>query len=481
MEDIQTKQAILEEFEKKKKARSVAVPTDDVKVRLMLRQLGEPRVLFAEDNFERRERLRELIAKRGDFEFDLESSDESEEEAEEFFTYGSDALLLARQEIFKYSIPRAKARILLQKQEFNVDLAARKKMRFGWFQYLQSFETKALQFGDERPLSFCSFSPNSKLLAVSSFSGLVKLWSVPGSESLMSLKGHRDRVCGLDFHPQSTLSQSHSALNLVTGALDGTCHLWSLKNEKPMASLQGHVQRVSRSVFHPSGRYIGTCSFDTTWRLWDSETCQELLLQEGHSKPLYGLAFQQDGSLCATGGQDALSRIWDLRTGRSIMVLKGHLKDVLSLDWAPNGYHLATGSEDHTIKVFDIRTASCLYTVPAHNSVVTQVKYFKSDGCFDVKKQVDYTFGEDVMDVCMDEEDPIRRAVLDGSFLVSSSYDGTCKIWTDGDFKPMKSLTGLEGKITSCAVSQNAKFIATTLYDRTFKLFAPTFVDIPIE
>jgi U4/U6 small nuclear ribonucleoprotein PRP4 len=65
-----------------------------------------------------------------------------------------------------------------------------------------------------------------------------------------------------------------------------------------------------------------------------------------------------------------------------------------------------------------------------------------------------------------------RRNVLNGSFLASSSYDGTCKIWTDGDFKPLKSMTGLEGKVTCCDISGDAKYVATTLYDRTFKLFA---------
>ena len=41
-------QAILDELERKKRARSMAVPTDDTKVRLRLRELGEPITLFGE-------------------------------------------------------------------------------------------------------------------------------------------------------------------------------------------------------------------------------------------------------------------------------------------------------------------------------------------------------------------------------------------------------------------------------------------------
>jgi U4/U6 small nuclear ribonucleoprotein PRP4 len=86
-----------------------------------------------------------------------------------------------------------------------------------------------LQFGDDRPLSFCSFSPNSKLLATGSWSGLIKLWSVPGSEALASFRGHRDRVSGLDFHPMATRGQEKAALNMVSGASDGSVHLWSFE------------------------------------------------------------------------------------------------------------------------------------------------------------------------------------------------------------------------------------------------------------
>lgn len=184
---------------------------------------------------------------------------------------------------------------------------------------------------------------------------------------------------------------------------------------------------------------------------------------------------------------DCLTRIWDLRSGKSIMALKGHIKNVLTLDWSPNGHHLATGSEDHTIRIWDIRSIASIYTVPAHKSIVSQVKYFKAGDTFESGiPDVEYSFHGastshmevDKRVVTTDNHQEIKRQVLNGSFLVSSSYDGTCKVWTDGDFKPLKSLTGLEGKITCCDISGDAKYIATTLYDRTFKLFAPSGVNI---
>ena len=41
-------QAILDELERKKKARNLAVPTDDGRVKARLREIGEPITLFGE-------------------------------------------------------------------------------------------------------------------------------------------------------------------------------------------------------------------------------------------------------------------------------------------------------------------------------------------------------------------------------------------------------------------------------------------------
>lgn len=57
------KQALLEEFERRKKARQVNVSTDDSEVKKNLRQLGEPICLFGEGPAERRSRLRDLLSR----------------------------------------------------------------------------------------------------------------------------------------------------------------------------------------------------------------------------------------------------------------------------------------------------------------------------------------------------------------------------------------------------------------------------------
>src|ERR1700761_6287137 len=58
--------AVLAQFARKRFAATIAVPTDDKRVRVRLRELGEPITLFGEGPPERRDRLRELLTQQAE-------------------------------------------------------------------------------------------------------------------------------------------------------------------------------------------------------------------------------------------------------------------------------------------------------------------------------------------------------------------------------------------------------------------------------
>ncbi|XP_043267061.1 U4/U6 small nuclear ribonucleoprotein Prp4 isoform X2 [Venturia canescens] len=456
LEDEMSKdrQALLEEFERRKKARQINVSTDDSEVKKNLRQLGEPICLFGEGPADRRARLRELLASLGEDAIKKKHQEEEkpahppERDTEAtWYHEGPDSLQIARSWIASYSLPRAKARLDRAREELDLPGATRTARRQELLKKLQALTIYCSQIGDTRPISFCEFSPNSKMLATASWSGLCKLWSVPDCNLLRTLKGHTCNVGCIVFHPKATLSQEvvsekpGQTCVLASCASDGTVKLWgSGSGEEPLAEVEGHEpHRVSRIAFHPSGRFLGTCCHDSSWRLWDLEQQAEVLHQEGHAKPVHCISFQGDGSVSATGGHDSFGRVWDLRTGRCIMFMEGHLKAVFGIDFSSNGYHIATGSEDNTCKIWDLRKRSCVYTIPSHTNLLSDVKYQKEEG----------------------------------QYLVTASYDGSAKIWSNKTWQPLKTLQGHDGKVMSADVSADQKFIATSSYDRTFKLWAP--------
>ncbi|KAL4219446.1 U4/U6 small nuclear ribonucleoprotein Prp4 [Mactra antiquata] len=439
----QSQAELLAEFEKRKKAKKIQVSTDDYEVKAHLRQLGEPICLFGEGPADRRERLRQVLAQRGEDTLRKQKAEEElsrkkrEEENITWYHEGAETLKEARLWIAEYSIPRAKARIKKEKQDSH--FAAQKSVFSQDIQKrLRSVTNECSQIGDTRPLSFCQFSPNSKMLVTASWSGLCKLWSIPDCNEIRTLRGHNCNVGAIVFHPQATIGLEDTACCMASCSQDGAVKLWNLVSEEPVADIEGHAPyRVSRLAYHPSGRFLATCCFDNSWRLWDLEAQEEILHQEGHSKPVYEICFQCDGALAATGGLDGYGRIWDLRTGRCVMFLEGHLKSVLGIDFAPDGYHVATGSEDNSAKIWDIRQRKCTYTIPAHTNLVSKVKFQPQHG----------------------------------RYLVTASYDTTAKVWAHPVGAPIKTLAGHEGKVMSVDISPDLHYIASVSFDRTFKLW----------
>ncbi|CDO68205.1 hypothetical protein BN946_scf184938.g57 [Trametes cinnabarina] len=474
-------QAILDELERKKKARTLAVPTDDNKVKQRLRELGEPITLFGERPPDRRDRLiyvlSQINAARGEdgMQVDEESSEESsEDEVEEFYTPGSLELLEAR---------RAQKRVAQQRIDSKMPLGRIIDIRKKVFAEVKRFAELGSQIGDERPVSLVRFSPNSKYLLTGSWSGNVKLWNVPQCTPVRTYRGHNDRVGGVAWHPEATKSQSEDAVNFVSGAADLAVNLC----ETPIATMKGHADRIARVAFHPSGKYVASASFDTTWRLWDVNTQKELLLQEGHSKEVFSIEFQNDGALCASGGLDAIGRVWDLRTGRTAMVLDGHVQAIFGISFSPNGYQIATGSGDDTIRIWDMRSLKALYTIPAHMSNVSDVRFFYAD-----ELPPNYTPPSSAPDVVMNgteeaaesnpdvkpadkEEDKVLEEwrYRSGLYFASAGYDGFVKLWSADDWQLLRTLPTDGGKVMSVDLSHDGRMLASGTYNRNFQLFTP--------
>ncbi|GAA54394.1 U4/U6 small nuclear ribonucleoprotein PRP4 [Clonorchis sinensis] len=452
-------QEAVRQMDLRKKARQLQVSTEDSEVKAYLRQLGEPICLFGEDGADRRERLRMLLVISGGpaqrpplpvpatsttaaaagTDSGTTSFQPGKDDNTVWYHQGPASLADARMWIAEYSLNRAKQRLDQTRKHYEEMPAALRKARLQeYHKTLNQFGLLCSQVGDVRPLSMCRFSPDGKQLATASWSGLCRVWSVPDCELKLNLRGHTASVCSVVWHPQA-LTQPEQQLALASSAQDGSVKLWSLDNEEPLADIEGHAPfRVSRVAFHPSGRFLATACFDHSWRLWDLEACEEVLHQEGHSKPVYDVVFHPDGSLALTTSLDSFARIWDLRTGRCIMFFEGHLEELLGADIADNGYHAATASADNTVRIWDLRQQQAIYVLPAHNNVVSSVRF-----------------------------EP-RSA----NYILTSSFDKTAKLWGHPVWAPIKKLEGHNSKVVYADISPDAQCVATCSHDLTYKLWS---------
>uniref|UniRef100_A0A673LJ65 U4/U6 small nuclear ribonucleoprotein Prp4-like n=1 Tax=Sinocyclocheilus rhinocerous TaxID=307959 RepID=A0A673LJ65_9TELE len=408
-ERVSERQAeVLAEFERRKRARQITVSTDDVEVKACLRALGEPITLFGEGPAERRERLRNILSVVGPDA--LKKSKKEDEKAKRTHEYqqtwyheGPSFLKEARVWLAKYSLPRAVERLDAARAHKEIPESTRTVKQQELHKALRNVNNFCSQIGDDRPISHCQFSPNSKLLVTASWSGLCKLWKVPDCTLVRTLRGHNTNVGAISFHPQATLTLEESDVNMASCAVDGSVKLWSL----------------DRCVlFKISGGSGGLAS------LW---------AVSGHNL----LFFHIFNRIIIFFGLDAFARVWDLRTGRCIMFLEGHHKEIYSINFSPNGFHVATGSGDNTCKVWDLRQRRCMYTIPAHENLVSSVKFQPNDGHFLLTGAYDniakvWTHpGWSPLKTLAGHEGKVMGLDLspDGQLIATCSYDRTFKLW----------------------------------------------------
>lgn len=404
---------------------------------------------------------------------DASAEAEDEEEVGEFYIEGSAALLAARREIAKYSLPRAAQRIAHQRVASTIPVATHVRHRQAIKSQLSSFELSGSQIASERPMSIVRFAPNSQMIACGDWAGSIKLLDIPNLDTQMTLRGHKGMIGGIAWYPSATLPTSTVSpqnVNLASAGGEGDVNLWSLTQDTPLATLSGHSARVCRTEFHPSGNYLASASYDTTWRLWSLETQQELLLQEGHSKEVYTVSFSLDGSLIVSAGLDSIGRVWDLRSGRTVMLLEGHVGPIYALDWGCDGTRLISGSADGFARVWDLRGVKEVGSLGAHRGGVSDLRWFQgTDGPLNgtIYKAEDTTMTNGV-----DNEPSSVKPQTSGTFLVSSGFDKAVNIFSADDWALCKSLTGHDGVVLSCDVSRAGDWIGSCGRDRTVKIWS---------
>ncbi|UYV73314.1 WDR5 [Cordylochernes scorpioides] len=102
---------------------------------------------------------------------------------------------------------------------------------------------------------------------------------------------------------------------------------------------------------------------------------------------------------------------------------------------------------DETVRIWDVKTGKCLKTLPAHSDPVSALKLTA-----EMVSQVHFN--------------------RDGSLIVSSSYDGLCRIWDTSSGQCLKTLIDNENPpVSFVKFSPNGKYILAATLDNKLKLW----------
>ncbi|MEP7195701.1 MAG: caspase family protein [Saprospiraceae bacterium] len=345
--------------------------------------------------------------------------------------------------------------------------------------------------GHTGPINQVIFGRDNKSIASCSEDSTAIIWNLDGSRRLtLNLNGN---VASCNF--------STDGNTFITGCNSGLVTLWS-KSGQILHSFLAHDWGLNSVFFTPNDKNIMSCSEDKEIKMFD---LKGNLIQQyhGHSHDVYAACFSRDGKFILTGNGDHTAKIWDI-LNYNYKNFKGHQAKVLSVDISPNDQLIVTGSEDKTAKLWDIK-GKILKTLNLPDevnsvsfsndgkSILTgcingytklwnlsgkEIQVFKQDGemsstsflpdgksivsstkngvikQFDLSGKIITTFNS---------ESPVHSmtSTADGKNLLLSTTSGQSQLWDLQSGSKLKSFGNLKNPISSVAISQDGKYIAS--------------------
>ena len=327
------------------------------------------------------------------------------------------------------------------------------------------------------------FSPEETRAASAGHDGTVRIWDVQSGSEIYCLRGHRGWVNRVDFSPDGR--------RLVSGGQDGVVRVWDASTGNLEKTLPGHTQPVRSVCFLPDNQFALSCGHDTTAILWDLDAGYMRRIYQAHSKTVTQAVTSSDGRYVLTGAVDNLAVLWDGRTEQPLRVLAGHRDTIFAVAFLPHDQYALTASADHTLALWDLTGGRRLATFPGHTDFVVTVcvspdgRFFASgsqdktirlwpipqlpEGSLSPLKSSLIAGPADTVEVVTAAEKSWQaheggvfcaRWTDDGRHVVSGGEDGTARLWSVDDAKPLRTIEH-PAHVTAVAVSRDGTLAAS--------------------
>lgn len=261
------------------------------------------------------------------------------------------------------------------------------------FKYPGFAEEWSFEVGD---ILWMSWHPVANVLFCGTADSEMWMWKIPSGDSKMFHGQGEKTECGV---------VTADGRRAVCGYSDGSVRIFDLKSGSALHTINkglAHLDSVNEVACHPNNTIMATASMDGTTKLWNSTTgkCVGTLLsgdrpEENSANSVECCVFPQDKSsnFLITGSLDGVVSVWDTPTQISRASTKVG-EGVTKVEIHPTEPHLYAATLDGAVRCLDLRSGNPVTEYTGHTANV-----------------LDFSFS------------------CDGSRLVTSSDDGTCRIF----------------------------------------------------
>ena len=212
------------------------------------------------------------------------------------------------------------------------------------------------------PISFVTYSPDGKTIALASKDKTVKLLDTISGKEIRTFSDKIIWPSNVAYSPEGKIIANGSKKPVKNKTLKiYRILLWEVATGKLLKTLYEHSNVVTSVVFSPNGKIIASASYDKQVKLWNVASGKEIKTLTGHKKFIKNLAFSPDGKTIISSAYEKRVRIWDVKSGQEIKNLyTGDYNNDLSIH--PSEKIMSTSSAQG-IKVWDLMSGQVVMKI----------------------------------------------------------------------------------------------------------------------
>ncbi len=248
--------------------------------------------------------------------------------------------------------------------------------------------------GAARQVTAMDFSPDGRLLAVSSHDGTVRIWGTENWELLYEpLRGHKNIVYRVRFNATGDL--------LVSGSQDGLALVWSVASGDLVARLAPDTDWVYGVTFCRTSNGVVTAGANGVLKLWEFDARGEATCAEFEPQPLQkdaphlgesakrpgilDVVFDSAGKMLTAGDQEGKVVFWDFTTRKpldfELVRDRASGAPVRRLAFSPDGGLLACGRTDDSVSIWRMDNGALTRSLRPHKGSVQDLAFHPHESC----------------------------------------------------------------------------------------------------
>jgi WD40 repeat protein len=298
-----------------------------------------------------------------------------------------------------------------------------------------------------------AFSPDSKTLAVGSYSEHCYLLDADTGKVKATLSGHGEAARDVAFAPDGNA--------LAVGSFDNDVHLWDWRGSKRKGTLKGHAEQVYLVAYSPDGKLLVSCGTDGSALLWETATGKLLQPWEERMAPGTGrpgpVAFDPKGQWLATSGGDSSIALRDLQDYKKTWAFYDRILAYRFLAIHPSGKTFAACYGDKVVRIFSIDLGQA---TAAEEKRIGELMALWSDDSMDIRDKASQDLAK-----LGGMTKPLLRKALKESPSAEVRIRAREVLKGLASPKPLAELRGHHEDVLSCAFSPDGQILATGAKD----------------